>query len=208
MAAPALLTKTLDAAFGRQRKIRSADSVLLTFDDGPHPEVTPAVLDRLRKYGARALFFVVGSRISKAPHLLERILAEGHVIGNHSYEHRLEKDPRLISYLSDVRRCQRLLMNMTGVAPKHFRAPMGRQTAGALFGAAAVGLAAYFMVCGRRRLDAPQRRGGRGLRKATLRERPGRGYCAVARRQPVGHHGPGYPASAFDVAGFGAEQRC
>src|SRR5262245_26583629 len=57
-----------------------ANSVLLTFDDGPHPEVTPAVLQRLGAYRARAVFFIVGKRIRRAPHLLDRIQIEGHEI--------------------------------------------------------------------------------------------------------------------------------
>src|ERR1039458_3924383 len=60
----------------------SRKAALLTFDDGPHPEVTQKVLNLLRKYSSRAVFFVVGSRIPCAPHLLQEILAEGHIIGS------------------------------------------------------------------------------------------------------------------------------
>jgi peptidoglycan/xylan/chitin deacetylase (PgdA/CDA1 family) len=120
MAAASALTFFLDCVFGRRRKLNNPRSVLLTFDDGPHPDVTPAVLDRLRTYQARALFFIVGSRIEKAPEMLNRILAEGHRIGNHSFEHRLEKDPRLISYYFDVRRCQSQLAQLTGTTPAFF----------------------------------------------------------------------------------------
>ena len=63
-------------------------SVLLTFDDGPHPDVTPGVLDRLAAYDARAVFFVVGRRLKRSGDLLERTRQAGHLIGNHSYLHR------------------------------------------------------------------------------------------------------------------------
>src|SRR5262249_15537093 len=58
---------------------RNADqSILLTFDDGPHPEFTPAILDRLARYDARAVFFTVGARCEQHPEILRRMQAEGH----------------------------------------------------------------------------------------------------------------------------------
>lgn len=62
-------------------------SVYLTFDDGPIPEATPFILDTLKQYGAKATFFVVGENAKRHPELLERILAEGHRVGNHTYNH-------------------------------------------------------------------------------------------------------------------------
>ncbi len=61
--------------------------VYLTFDDGPHPEITPFVLDELKKYNAKATFFCVGSNVIKYPETYERILAEGHAVGNHTHNH-------------------------------------------------------------------------------------------------------------------------
>lgn len=61
--------------------------VHLTFDDGPHPTYTPAVLDVLARHGAKATFFVVGSQVEAHPDLVERILAEGHTLANHSWNH-------------------------------------------------------------------------------------------------------------------------
>lgn len=61
--------------------------VALTFDDGPHEVFTPKILDTLRAYGARATFFVMGVRARQHPRLLERMVAEGHEIGNHTYSH-------------------------------------------------------------------------------------------------------------------------
>ena len=62
-------------------------AVALTFDDGPSPHNTPAVLDLLGKHGAKATFFVVGKEIPRNEALLSRMVAEGHEIGNHTYTH-------------------------------------------------------------------------------------------------------------------------
>ncbi|MEO3800656.1 bifunctional polysaccharide deacetylase/glycosyltransferase family 2 protein [Nonomuraea sp. B1E8] len=64
-----------------------ARTIALTFDDGPDPEWTPKVLDVLRRHGAKATFFVVGSKVAQHPELVRRIVAEGHEIGNHTYTH-------------------------------------------------------------------------------------------------------------------------
>jgi len=63
---------------------RHEKKVYLTFDDGPIPEITPFILDILKKYQAKATFFCVGENIKKNPHLFQRILDEGHQVGNHT----------------------------------------------------------------------------------------------------------------------------
>jgi peptidoglycan/xylan/chitin deacetylase (PgdA/CDA1 family) len=102
------------------------DSVLFTFDDGPHPEGTRAVLEVLRRFSARAVFFVVGSRVSRAPELLRRILSEGHALGNHSYAHPLTRQLGLWACRRDIEQCQALTESLTGVRPTLFRPPLGR----------------------------------------------------------------------------------
>lgn len=62
-------------------------AVYLTFDDGPIPQATPFILDTLRAFGIKATFFMVGDNVRKYPDLYERIVAEGHQIGNHTYNH-------------------------------------------------------------------------------------------------------------------------
>lgn len=62
-------------------------AVYLTFDDGPIPEVTPKVLETLAKYNVKATFFMVGENIDKHPEVFEQVLAAGHSIGNHTYNH-------------------------------------------------------------------------------------------------------------------------
>lgn len=59
----------------------------LTFDDGPHPEITPFVLDELRKYNAKATFFCIGNNVAKYPGTYRAIIAEGHAVANHTFDH-------------------------------------------------------------------------------------------------------------------------
>lgn len=65
----------------------SDGSVLLTFDDGPHPTNTPKVLDVLKRHNVKAMFFCIGKEAEKYPEIVQRIVAEGHTIGQHSYSH-------------------------------------------------------------------------------------------------------------------------
>lgn len=116
----------------RRLRRRADNALLLTFDDGPHAEVTPAVLDRLDAYGAKAVFFIVGSRVKHAPHMLAEIVKRGHRIGNHTYLHRPSyvRDPVLnwgfAGYYRDLRRCQAVVQGLTGIKPDLFRPPGGR----------------------------------------------------------------------------------
>ncbi len=61
--------------------------LFLTFDDGPHPDVTPAVLEILRKYQAKATFFCIGRNVERFPDVYKQIINEGHNTGNHTYSH-------------------------------------------------------------------------------------------------------------------------
>src|SRR5688572_18615904 len=104
-AAKRLLLRSL----GVVTRISNTNGVLLTFDDGPDPEVTPAVLDILSYYETKAVFFIVGNRIQKAPELLIDVLKAGHAIGNHTNCHPLERAPPLRDYYRDVQACQSAL---------------------------------------------------------------------------------------------------
>ncbi len=77
-------------AVGVPRGLPEASGVVLTFDDGPHPEGTPAVLERLEAAGARAAFFLVGEQVQRRPELAARIAAAGHVVALHGHRHRLQ----------------------------------------------------------------------------------------------------------------------
>ena len=66
---------------------KAGDSIALTFDDGPHPDLTPKILDMLEKHDARGCFFVVGKFAEEHSNLLEMIINRGHLLGNHTYDH-------------------------------------------------------------------------------------------------------------------------
>ncbi|MBX9783448.1 MAG: polysaccharide deacetylase family protein [Chitinophagaceae bacterium] len=68
--------------------IKTKEKILyLTFDDGPHPEITPFVLDTLKNYNAKATFFCIGKNVKQHPEIYKRILLEGHRTGNHTHNH-------------------------------------------------------------------------------------------------------------------------
>lgn len=114
-----LLIRSLKKEFCRNR------SILLTFDDGPHPEITLGVLDILEEYSVEAIFFVVGKMVEKAPNILTEIIRRGHEIGNHSFIHNNPRPPSFLDNLKDIRKCQDLIKKYTGESPRWFRPPLG-----------------------------------------------------------------------------------
>ena len=80
----------------------SQSSVYLTFDDGPHPVVTPWVLRQLEKYGARATFFCLGKNVEQYPETYQMILDAGHSVGNHTYSHQKGFRMSTLRYIEDV----------------------------------------------------------------------------------------------------------
>lgn len=101
------------------------NSVALTIDDGPHPMVTTAVLDILRKYGVKATFFVVGEKVEECPELLRRMADEGHEIGNHTYDHpRLSQVPEGEA-LAQIRACALAVGKVCGQSMHLLRPPGG-----------------------------------------------------------------------------------
>src|SRR5438093_7018687 len=87
-------------------RVKTNEPVLfLTFDDGPIPEVTPWVLDTLKQYNAKATFFCIGENIHKYPDVYQRILSEGHSIGNHTYNHLNGWKTKTKKYFENISRC-------------------------------------------------------------------------------------------------------
>ena len=82
--------------------IDSQSSVYLTFDDGPHPVVTPWVLKQLEKYGAKATFFWLGKNVEQYPETYQMILDAGHSVGNHTYSHQKGFRMSTLRYIEDV----------------------------------------------------------------------------------------------------------
>lgn len=101
-------------------------AVALTFDDGPDPSATPAVLDVLAESGSKAAFFCVGQKIEAHPDLAARLDREGHIIGNHSYRHawwtnflwgeRLERE---------IRAGRDAIVSTIDKSPRFYRPPVG-----------------------------------------------------------------------------------
>jgi peptidoglycan/xylan/chitin deacetylase (PgdA/CDA1 family) len=108
--------------YGVDARIES-DGVALTFDDGPHPDGTPLVLDALE--GVQATFFLVGEQVERRPELAARIAAEGHAIGVHCFRHRnlLRLGPRAVR--SDLERAAAAIADATGREPMLYRPPYG-----------------------------------------------------------------------------------
>jgi len=94
--------------------------VYLTFDDGPHPEITPWVLDQLKHYNAAATFFCIGRNVEQYPGVYQQILAEGHSTGNHTYSHPNGWKTPAADYLQDVTRASIVIDSSL------FRPPYGR----------------------------------------------------------------------------------
>jgi peptidoglycan/xylan/chitin deacetylase (PgdA/CDA1 family) len=97
-----------------------ANDVYLTFDDGPHPTITPYVLDTLKQYDAKATFFCIGKNVRKYPELYRRILDEGHTVGNHTMGHLNGWKTGDVVYINDV------LIAKEFIDSKLFRPPYGR----------------------------------------------------------------------------------
>lgn len=109
--------------------ISDPKKVLLTFDDGPHPRFTPQILDQLKEHNIKAVFFLIGKNAENYPAIVNRILAEGHTIGNHSYSHH-----HFLPLFSkgalrkDINQCTEVLYRITGLKTKLFRPPFGVTT--------------------------------------------------------------------------------
>jgi peptidoglycan/xylan/chitin deacetylase (PgdA/CDA1 family) len=100
----------------------SGNKVYLTFDDGPHPEVTPVVLDILSAFQAKATFFCIGNNVRTNAEIYDRILREGHVTGNHTYHHLNGWKVTNEAYFRDIAETGKLVRSHL------FRPPYGRIT--------------------------------------------------------------------------------
>lgn len=100
--------------------------IAITIDDGPEPTVTPAVLDLLDRYRAKASFFVVGERAAAHPTLVREIIRRGHSVENHSLQHSLFFSFYGIArFRREIGEAQRRITDAAGIAPRFFRSPAG-----------------------------------------------------------------------------------
>jgi peptidoglycan-N-acetylglucosamine deacetylase len=126
-AAPALapIVPSLGGALGIQLREEGAEGVALTFDDGPHPQGTPAILETLREAGATATFFLAGEQVVRRPALVAEIVAAGHRVELHCHRHRnqLRLTPRQL--LDDAERARAAIEEAGGQAVSDYRPPYG-----------------------------------------------------------------------------------
>ena len=99
--------------------------IALTFDDGPHPQNTPRLLDMLKESNIKCTFFLIGKSASTWPAVVKRIVEEGHEVANHTWDHKqlnLMKDTRAID---ELQRTHDAIVNACGTAPVLYRPPYG-----------------------------------------------------------------------------------
>ncbi len=154
------------AALGLPRTLPAA-GVALTFDDGPHPEGTPAMLEALARAGARATFFVIGEQVRRRPELVARAAAAGHAIALHGDRHRLQLRLGSAAVADDLTRGVAAIEDAIGVTPAWHRPPYGIYSPAGLRAARAAGLSPLLWSrWGRdwRRLTTPRRIAARATR--------------------------------------------
>lgn len=104
----------------------STNKILFTFDDGPHPTLTPIILDILKEHNIHAIFFVIGKNALENPDIIKRIIAEGHQIGIHTYSHSahfpLLKTTEIEKELQNT---QKIIKKITQITTNLFRPPFG-----------------------------------------------------------------------------------
>jgi polysaccharide deacetylase family sporulation protein PdaB len=99
--------------------------IALTFDDGPDPENTSPILDVLKKYEAKATFFLVGNKVERNPQLVKRELAEGHELANHTYNHAYLGNTSAVKMRQDIQHAEKVIFSVTGQKCHYFRPPGG-----------------------------------------------------------------------------------
>jgi len=112
-------------ALNIQRTLPGAAGVAITFDDGPHPEGTPAVLKSLADADIKATFFLVGEQVERRPELAAEIASQGHVIGLHGYRHRPQPAMSRKAVQLDVERGAAAVASAIGAPPAWHRPPYG-----------------------------------------------------------------------------------
>lgn len=111
---------------GATWKVEGSDrSIYLTFDDGPHPDSTPWILDQLDRLKAKATFFFLGKQVSLYPELVVQTLNAGHSIGNHTFSHLNGWESAYDKYMEDVDKCDLVLKGL-GIETRLFRPPYGK----------------------------------------------------------------------------------
>jgi len=104
------------------------NEILLTFDDGPNPETTEKLLELLKVSNIKALFFCLGENVKKYPDLCQRIIDDGHTVGNHTFSHKRINEVSKNEIIEEIRNINILLSELFDYQIKYFRPPHGRIT--------------------------------------------------------------------------------
>ncbi len=104
----------------------SVKKVYLTFDDGPIPEITEWVLDLLERENIKATFFCIGDNIRKHPEIFQKVIAKGHSVGNHTFNHLNGWKTQTKNYVHNFQLCREIIEKFTGNTTKLFRPPYGK----------------------------------------------------------------------------------
>ena len=126
-AGPALapIVPGIGTALRIELRQEGADGVALTFDDGPHPQGTPIVLEILRERGAVATFFLAGEQVARRPALAAEIVAAGHRVELHCHRHRNLLRLTTAEFLDDAERARATIEEASGQAIADYRPPYG-----------------------------------------------------------------------------------
>lgn len=101
----------------------------ITFDDGPHPKLTPRLLDMLKERGIKATFYVIGKNVAQYPEIMQRMVAEGHEIGNHSYSHPSLTKIGEAGVGEEITKTNEAILQACGARPTTMRPPYGATNA-------------------------------------------------------------------------------
>lgn len=99
--------------------------IAITFDDGPHPEYTKKLLDGLKERNVKVTFFVTGEQAFLHGNLIQRMVEEGHLVGNHTYSHIQLKENNVEEFLNEVEKTNQILYEIAGVHVEYIRPPYG-----------------------------------------------------------------------------------
>ncbi len=108
--------------------VKNEKKLYLTFDDGPIPDITEFVLDQLRLHNANATFFCIGENIKKHPEIFNKIVSEGHSVGNHTMNHLKAWKSSSRAYLKNITDCENTMLKHIEILPEQriFRPPYGQ----------------------------------------------------------------------------------
>lgn len=113
-----------EQAAGTEEELQEK-KIAITFDDGPHPVYTEKLLDGLKERGIRATFFVLGEKAEACPEIIERMVEEGHIIGNHTYSHIQLKSNNRDQFRNELVQTNEVISGITGKEVQYVRPPYG-----------------------------------------------------------------------------------